>query len=359
MRAAVLRHAGDTKLDVVTDAEAVDVGAGEVKVRIRATGVCHTDLSVIDGVIPANPPVVLGHEGAGEIIEVGDNVPDLAVGDHVVVAWVPPCGRCRRCLEGQAHLCSQVSTANAGRHRFRIDGQPAFAFAGVGTMADEITLPHQSVVRIDSDVPWDVASLLGCGVTTGVGAAINAAKVTPGASVVVFGAGGIGISIIQGARIAGAAEIVAVDPFPSKREGALKFGATHAVAPEDLAEMQPQITGDEGFDFAFEAVGTPRTIRATYDAARRGGTACIVGAGGYADKVEFSPFELFFSDKKLVGTLYGSSDVRRDFPRIVRLWKAGRIDLEGMITQKLPLEDINRAFDDMKGGTVVRTVIDM
>jgi S-(hydroxymethyl)glutathione dehydrogenase/alcohol dehydrogenase len=359
MRAAVLRQRGDDKLDVVVDAEAVAVGPGEVRVRIRATGVCHTDLSVINGVIPSNPPVVLGHEGAGEITEVGSGVPELAVGDHVVVAWVPPCGHCHRCLEGQPHLCNQVSTANADKHRFEIGGQPAFAFAGVGTMAEEITIPHQSVVRIDRDVPWDVASLLGCGVTTGIGAAINAAKVTPGSSVVVFGAGGIGISIIQGAKVAGAAEIVAVDPFPAKREGVRRFGATHAVAPEGLADLQHELTGGEGFDFAFEAVGTPATIRATYDAARRGGTACIVGAGGMSEKVEFSPFELFATDRKLVGTLYGSSDVRRDFPRIVRLWKAGRIDLEGMITQKLPLEEVNRAFDDMQGGKVIRTVIDL
>ena len=359
MRAAVLRRLGDEQLDVVTNAEAVDPGDGEVKVRIRATGVCHTDLSVINGVLPANPPVVLGHEGAGEIVEVGPGVPDLAVGDHVVVAWVPPCGRCRRCLEGQPHLCGQVSAAHAGKHRFLVDGQPVAAFVGCGTMADEITIPYQSVVRIDADVPWDVASLLGCGVTTGIGAAINAAKVTPGSSVVVFGAGGIGISIIQGAKVAGAAEIVAVDPFESKREGVRRFGATHAVAPDELADLSRDLTGGEGFDFAFEAVGTPGTIRAAYDAARRGGTACVVGAGGFTDMVSFSAFELFASDKKLVGTLYGSSDVRRDFPRIIRLWKAGRIDLEGMITQKLPLEDINRAFDDMKAGKVVRTVIDM
>jgi S-(hydroxymethyl)glutathione dehydrogenase/alcohol dehydrogenase len=251
-----------------------------------------------------------------------------------------------------------VSAATA-RPRFTIGGEPVFSFTGIGTMAEEIVVAHQSVVRIDPDVPWDVASLLGCGVTTGVGAAINSAKVTPGSSVVVFGCGGIGISIIQGARIAGAAEIVAVDPFANKRELALRFGATHAAAPEDLAALTAGLLEEGGYDYAFEAVGTAGTIRAAYDAARRGGTACVVGAGGFTEKVEFTPFELFYTDKTLTGTLYGSSDVRRDFPRLVRLWKAGRLNLEDMITQKLDLEDINTAFDDMKNGKVVRTVIEL
>jgi len=359
MRAAVLSHPGDGKLVIVTDAEPSAVEAGEVRVRIRSTGVCHTDLSVINGTMPSRPPVVLGHEGAGEIVEVGPGVPNLAVGDHVVLAWVPPCGRCRRCLEGQAYLCSQVSSTTHLKARFTIGGEPVYAFAGLGTMAEAITVAYQSVVAIDAEVPWDVASLIGCGVTTGVGAALNSAKVTPGSSVVVFGCGGIGISIIQGARIAGAAEIVAVDPIPAKREQALRFGATHMVSPEEFAELSTTLVGGEGFDFAFEAVGSAQTIRGVYDAARRGGTACIVGAGRSDETVAFSPFELFYNDKTLTGTLYGSSDVRRDFPRLVRLWKAGRLDLTGMITQKLPLEDVNRAFTDMKDGRVIRTVIDL
>jgi len=358
VRAALLRNSGDDRLEVVTDAKPIATEAGEVRVRVHATGVCHTDLSVINGVIPSKPPMVLGHEGAGEILEVGPGVPDLAVGDHVVLAWVPPCGRCRRCLEGQAYLCGRVA-ATSEKPRFSIDGEPAFAFTGIGTMAEEIVVAHQSVVRIDPDVPWDVASLLGCGVTTGVGAAINSAKVTPGSSVVVFGCGGIGVSIIQGARIAGAAEIVAVDPFENKRDLALRFGATHAAAPEDLAALTGGLLEEDGYDYAFEAVGTAGTIRAAYDAVRRGGTACVVGAGGFTEKVEFSPFELFYNDKTLTGTLYGSSDVRREFPRLVRLWKAGRLDLEGMITQKLALEDVNTAFADMQSGKVIRTVIEL
>lgn len=357
MRAAVLMAKGDEHARIVTDAEPIAVGPTDVRVRVHATGVCHTDLSVIRGIIPSRPPVVLGHEGAGEVIDVGAAVTHLNIGDHVVVSWIPPCGRCRRCIEGQPYLCNAISTATNSSPRFTVAGEPVHAFAGAGTMAEEITLPAQAAVAIDPTVPWDVASLLGCGVTTGIGAAINAAKVTPGSSVAVFGAGGIGISIIQGARVAGAAELVAIDPVESKRNMALAFGATHAVDPAGFADLRQDLTGGEGFDFAFEAVGATATIRATYDAARRGGTACIVGAGRADEKVEFSPFELFSSDKRLIGTLYGSSDVRRDFPRIIRLWKAGRIDLEEMVTRTRPLEELDQAFADMSTGRVIRTVL--
>jgi S-(hydroxymethyl)glutathione dehydrogenase/alcohol dehydrogenase len=359
MRAAVLRQIGDEELEVVDGVTTVPMGSGEIRVRIAATGVCHTDLSAMAGVIPTQVPVVLGHEGAGEVLEVGERVPGLGVGDHVVVAWVPPCGTCPRCLGGQANICLTRQVRTSIEPRFRVGQEELYAFVGVATMAEEVILPYQSVVKIDSDVPWAIASLLGCGVMTGVGAALNAAKVQPGSSVVVLGCGGIGASIIQGARICGAAEIVAVDPVESKREAMKALGASHAVSFEELESLKADLTGGEGFDYAFEAVGRPATIRATYDLARRGGTACIVGAGGLTDKVEFNAMELFATDKKLVGTLYGSGDVRRDFPLLLRLWRTGRLDLDAMVTQKLRLEDINQALRDMVGGSVIRTVIEM
>src|SRR5581483_4862338 len=221
----------------------------------------------------------------------------------------------------------------------------------------EVVLPAQGVVKIDNDVPWDIASLIGCGVTTGVGAAINSAKVVPGSSVVVFGCGGVGISIIQGARVAGAAEIVAVDLVESKLEDAKRFGATHAVTPDALDGVRNAVTGGQGFDYAFEAIGIPLTIRATYDAVRRGGVATVVGMGRPDAMVEFNAFELFFSEKTLRGTVYGSADVRKDFSRIIRLWRAGRLDLDGMISQRLGLKEINKGFEDMKAGTVIRSVV--
>ena len=360
MRAAVLRQVGDDKVDIVDTMEVEDVGPGMVRVAIRATGVCHSDLSVMNGTIPQPAPCVLGHEGAGEVVEVGAGVTDLAVGDHVVVVWVPPCGQCNLCLTGQANLCTNIMFSVAGGSpHFRLGGDPVFGMAGTGTFAEQVVLPQQAVVKVPHDVPWEIASLIGCGVTTGVGAAINAAKVQPGSSVIVFGCGGVGMAVIQGARLAGAAEIVAVDLVEAKREDAKRFGATHAVAPEGVGAARDEITGGAGFDYGFEVIGLPTTIRAVYDAVRRGGTACVVGVGRVEEKVEFNAFEFFFNEKHLLGTIYGSSDVRVDFPRLLRLWKAGRLDLEGMISKRADLEGINQAFDDMKAGRVIRTVIEV
>jgi S-(hydroxymethyl)glutathione dehydrogenase/alcohol dehydrogenase len=286
-------------------------------------------------------------------------VTNVAVGDHVIVAWMPPCGKCQYCLRGEARLCLEVLMAGGAMPRFLIDGAPCFGFAGTGTFAEEVVLPAQGVVKIDNEVPWEIASLIGCGVTTGVGAAINSAKVVPGSSVVVFGCGGVGISIIQGARVAGAAEIVAVDLVESKLADAKRFGATHAVTPDALDPVKNQITGGQGFDYAFEAIGIPLTIRSTYDAIRRGGTATVVGMGRNDAMVEFNAFELFFMEKTLRGTVYGSADVRRDFARIIRLWRAGRLDLEGMISQRLGLKEINKGFEDMRAGTVIRSVVEI
>lgn len=359
MRAAVLRQIGDTKVDVVDNLGVVDTGPGLVRVKIRATGICHTDLHAMDGTVPQTVPAVLGHEGAGEIVEVGEGVSGLAVGDHVIVAWIPPCGTCDNCLRGQPNLCTTIMIALGFEPRFRLGDEVVHGLIGTGTFAEEMVLPAQSVVKIPDDVPFEIASLLGCGVMTGVGAAINTARVEPASSVVVFGCGGVGISVIQGARICGAAEIVAVDLLESKRNDALRFGATHAVSPDELAELSMQLTGGEGFDYGFEVIGLSSTIRATFDAVRRGGTCVVVGAGRLDDMVEFNAFELFYLEKTLVGSLYGSADVRRDFHRLLRLWRTGRLDLEGLITQRIGIEGINEAFDDLRTGRVLRTVIEM
>jgi S-(hydroxymethyl)glutathione dehydrogenase/alcohol dehydrogenase len=358
MRAAVLRQTGDEKLEILNDVEVQPPQAGFVRIAVRATGVCHSDLSAMNGTIPQPAPAVLGHEGAGEVVEVGAGVTSVAVGDHVIVAWIPPCGTCAYCLRGQANLCSTLMAAGY-LPRFSSGGTPVFGMAGTGTFAEELVVPEQAAIKIPADVPWAVASLIGCAVMTGVGAAINAAKVQPGSSVVVFGCGGVGISIIQGARLAGAAEIVAVDLVEAKREDARRFGATHAVGPDELASLAPEIGDGDGFDYGFEAIGLPTTIRAAYDAVRRGGTVCVVGVGRMDQMVQFNAFELFYAEKKLMGTLYGSADVRVDFHRMIRLWRAGRLDLEGMITQRLALEDINQAFEDLKAGRVIRTLIEI
>ena len=358
MKAAVLRNVGDETLDVVDDMEVTDPGPGEVTVKIEATGVCHSDLSGMNGTIPTGTPVVLGHEGAGIVERVGEGVTDVAVGDHVIVAWSPPCGRCVNCAARKSpHLCMEVQMASLFANRFVENGNPVSGFAGTGTFAERATLPVQAAIKIDDDVPFEVASLIGCGVTTGVGAAINTAKVTPGSSVVVFGCGGVGIAAIQGARIAGAAEIVAVDLVDRKLDDAKRFGATHSCKPEELDSLKATLTGGEGFDYSFEAIGLPSTMRASYDAIRRGGTACIVGVGKLDEFVQFSAFELFFSEKNLVGSYYGSADVRTDFHKLLGFYKDGSLPLADMITRRIKLDDINDAFDAMQRGEVIRQVI--
>ena len=228
MRAAVLRNIGDEVLEVRDDIEVTDPGPGQVKVKIEATGVCHSDLSVMNGTIPQPAPAVLGHEGAGIVDEVGEGVTSLSPGDHVIVAWSPPCGICEFCTgRGQPNLCSNIQFGSMAVPHFHQDGEPVNGMAGAGTWAEATVLPQEGAVKIDDDVPLEVASLIGCAVMTGVGAAINTAKVTPGSSVVVFGCGGVGISAIQGARIAGAADIVAVDLNEAKLDTAKGFGATH------------------------------------------------------------------------------------------------------------------------------------
>lgn len=357
MRAAVLRNVGDEKVEVHDDVTVDDPGPGEVKVKIHATGVCHSDLSAMTGTIPNPLPAVLGHEGAGEIVAVGEGVTNVKEGDHIIVAWMPPCGACKFCLTGQANLCIQVLMKNSAAMHFNVGGQPVFGFTGIGTFAEEVVMPSQAAVPIPNDVPFEIASLVGCGVMTGVGAAINAAKIEPGSTVIVYGCGGVGIAAIQGARIAGAAEIVAVDVVDSKLEDAKRFGATHAVKPNKVSDVSFELTSGDGFDYALECIGNPNTIRAAYDAVRRGGTAVIVGVGRADEMIEFNAFEFFWTEKTLRGTMYGSADVRVDFARVLRLWRSGRLDLEGMITRRLDLGDINDAFEAMRRGEVIRQVI--
>ena len=358
MKAAVLNNVGDTKLEIRDDVTTVEPGANQVKVRIRATGVCHSDLSAMNGTLPVTVPAVLGHEGAGEVVQVGPGVTTLAEGDHVIVCWSPQCGVCRDCAAGQPQLCMAYVMESFTEARFRSGGDtPLFGMAGAGTFTEELILPAPGAIKVDSDIPFDVASLIGCGVMTGAGAALNSAKVVPGSSVVVIGCGGVGISAIQGARVCGASTIVAVDPVESKQKWAKQFGATHAVSPDDLPGAIQELTGGEGFDYGFEVVGRSQTMRSAFDATRRGGTTVIVGVGRVEDMVSFSAFELFYSEKTIKGSYYGSANIVRDFPRLLNLWRAGRIDLEGMITRRLELEDVNDAMDSMQAGEVIRQVI--
>ncbi len=359
MLAAIMREVGEVNLDVCDDVEMLDLGPDDVAIKITHTGVCHSDVSAMNGTIPQAPPAVLGHEGAGIIEEVGSDVDDLAPGDHVIVMWSPPCGKCIYCTgRHQPNLCVNITFGEMARMKFTQGGQEIGGMAGAGTFAEKMLMPRQGVVKIDDDIPLDVASLIGCGVMTGAGAALNTAKISPGSSALVIGAGGVGVAAIQGARIAGAAEIVAVDKNPAKLDEAISFGATHAVLPEDLEGAKNEITGGDGFDYALECVGVPALMRTAYDMTRRGGTCCIVGVGRMEEMVSFNAFELFYNEKTLIGSYYGGTDARTDFHRLLRLWKTGKLDLERMITRRITIDEINPALEAVRNGEVVRQVIE-
>lgn len=248
---------------------------------------------------------------------------------------------------------------NAGTPNFKRPGGDVFGFAGTGTFTEEVVVGAGCAVPIPDDVPFEIAALIGCGVTTGLGAAINTAKVEAGSSVAVIGCGGVGISTIQGARVQGAAQIIAVDPVASRREAALRFGATEAVAPDGLADAKQRITGGEGFDYVFEVVGKSATARTAYENTRRGGTLCVVGAGAMDDNFQVNMFELFFDEKRILPSMYGGGDVLRSYERAIVLWRAGRIDLESMITHRVRLDGINDALDQMRTGESLRTCIEL
>jgi S-(hydroxymethyl)glutathione dehydrogenase/alcohol dehydrogenase len=357
MRAAVLHTTGDETLDVA-EVEVVSFGPGRVRVRMHKAGLCHSDLSAMSGVLGHPAPFVPGHEGAGEVVEVGEGVSHVKPGDRVIVCWMPPCDRCPSCKAGDGHLC-RSGYGNLAHPGFKTGETVIPGMLGAGTFAEEVVIAGYAAIPIPDDVPYDIAALIGCGVTTGIGAALNTAKVKPGSSVVVIGLGGVGISILQGAKVAGAAQIIAVDPTPNRREWALRFGATEAIAPEELAEATKRVTGGFGFDYAFEAVGRPATLRAAYDAARLGGTVCLVGAGSRTDLTDLSMGELVMSEKAVLPSFYGGDDIRRTYATIIDLWRAGRIDLESMITHHVTLPEINEAIRQMHTGEALRTIIDI
>jgi S-(hydroxymethyl)glutathione dehydrogenase / alcohol dehydrogenase len=357
MRAAVLHAIGDEKFEIRNDVTVIGPARGEVRIRVRAAGVCHSDMSARDGGLPQPVPAVLGHEAAGDVIEVGDGVDGVAVGDRVIANWMPACGSCPSCVRGEPYLCVTHVMMGYVQPRFMAGDTPLIGMAGLGAFAEEIVVPAVGAVRIGDDVPYDVAALVGCGVMTGVGAVINTAQVRPGEKVVVIGCGGVGIAAIQGARLSGATTIVAVDTVEAKHEVARRFGATHAVTPDGLSDLSTEVTAGEGFDYAFDVVAIPQTLRSAWTAARRGGAVVVVGAGRIEHQVEFNPFELLFEGKRILSSLYGSADARRDYARLLDLWRAGHLDLDGMISHRLRLDDIDGALGALGRGDVIRQVI--
>ena len=361
MRAAILTAQG-APVEVVDDLEVGAPRAGEVRVRIAATGVCHSDLSLQNGSFPWPTPCVMGHEGAGEIIALGDGVEDLRVGQHCVISWVPHCGSCYFCEHGQVHLCQEHRRSGGamadGTFRFARGGSEMGGFIWSGTWAAETVLRRSQVVPVDDDVPFDVAALIGCGVLTGVGAVFNTARITPGERVAVIGCGGVGLNVIQGARIAGASAIIAIDPVASKREMALKVGATHACAPDDARAVTKDATDGIKPDAVFEVVGKAALQREAHELVRPGGRAVLVGVPGQGDDPTFSGLgQLFFNEKRILPSYYGSCDPRTDVPRIVSLWRAGMLDLASLVTDTRDLADAGAALEELARGEAIRTVL--
>jgi S-(hydroxymethyl)glutathione dehydrogenase/alcohol dehydrogenase len=357
MRAAVFVEQ-DRPL-VIEDVEPVDPGPQDVVVQIGASGVCHSDLSVMNGGLPIPPPCILGHEGTGTIDWVGSEVTNLEKGDRVVATFVPACGQCWFCVHDASNLCVGTADTAMAPRATRPDGSVAPGFAGLGTFTDVMTVRAAQAVKVESDLPDEQLALIGCGVTTGVGAALNTAEIEPGSSVAVIGCGGVGQAVIQGARIAGAARIIAVDPVELKRKAAEQLGATDLVDPaagDPVAQVQA-LTGGRGADYAFEVIGLPETIVQAFMTARRGGTAVVVGMARWDSQVTLPGFNLFYDEKRLLGSVYGSSQVRRDFQRFIDLVETDRLDLGAMVSRTIKLDEVNDAFRAMEAGEVIRSVI--
>jgi S-(hydroxymethyl)glutathione dehydrogenase/alcohol dehydrogenase len=354
---AVILEAFNAKLRV-KEVAASGLQSRQVVVQLGASGVCHSDLSMVRGQYPVKPPIILGHEGAGTVLEVGAGVRRVKPGDRVIASFTPVCGECWQCVRGSTHLCESTGAFGA-YSRGSVDGEDLPPQGGLGTMAETMTVFEDYLVKVHTDLPDEQLALMGCGVTTGLGASLWTARVTPGSTVAVFGAGGVGIAAIQGARIAGAAEIIAVDPVPAKEKTAKSFGATLFVNPanHDPVEQIRELTAGRGVDYSLEVVGNVETMRQAYFAARRGGTVVYVGALRSDITLELPANDMHAGAKTIVGCANGSAQVRSAYPQMISLAEAGRLDLSSMISRRFSLEGINDAFDAMIAGEVVRSVL--
>jgi len=363
MRAAVLERPGEP-LVVVDDVDIERPPAGHVRVRVAYCGVCHSDLSIAEGVFPSPVPIVLGHEAAGVVEEIGADVEHLRVGDPVVLTPVAPCGTCYWCVRGEPGVCANAmnvvtNTFRDGRTGLARGGEVVYRGVGVGAFGALVVTLATGAVKIPADVPLDVACVIGCAVQTGVGAVLNTARVEEGATVLVQGLGGVGLSVVQGARLAGAARIIAVDPVAARREAAERLGATDTLDPSsgDVAEQVHALTG-VGVDYAFDAVGRAALVHTGIAATRSGGTTVCVGAPPIDEAISIAPAALFtLTEKRVVGCALGSCNSLREIPRLIALWQAGRLDLEGLITARRPLAEINEAMDDLRASRGIRTVL--
>ncbi|MBW2313957.1 MAG: S-(hydroxymethyl)glutathione dehydrogenase/class III alcohol dehydrogenase [Deltaproteobacteria bacterium] len=366
VRAAVAWEAG--KPLAIETVQLEGPKAGEVLVEVKATGLCHTDAYTLSGRDPEGLfPSIMGHEGAGVVLEVGAGVSSVAPGDHVIPLYIPECRQCKACLSGKTNLCIAIRATQGqglmpdGTSRFSLGGDVLHHYMGTSTFASHTVLPEISVAKVRPDAPFDKICYIGCGVTTGIGAVINTAKVEPGANVVVFGLGGIGLNVLQGARMAGADKIVGVDTNPAKRELAEQFGMTHFVNPKevegDLVAYLIDLT-DGGADYSFECIGRTDTMRQALECCHRGwGESVIVGVAGAGEEISTRPFQLV-TGRVWKGTAFGGARSRTQVPKIVDWYMEGKIEIDSLITHKLPLERINHGFDLMHEGKSIRTVVE-
>jgi len=362
-RAAILFEAGQ-KLEVC-EVDVQDPGPGEVRIKLVAAGVCHTDLHVMTGDLSAPLPAILGHEGAGIVSDVGSGVTSVRPGDHVIPLWRLSCGECEYCTGGRPALCPVGTEIRGtgrlldGTSRFSLDGKEIKHFAGVSSFSNYTVLPEGAVLKIPENLPLELAAVLGCAVITGVGAVINAAEVKPGRTVAVFGAGGVGVNVVQGAVLAGAQTIIAVDRFDSRLEKAIEFGATHTVnaSEGDVVEKVRDLTGGRGVDYAFEAVGLPVVAQQAYNCLAKRGVAMIVGVPPMASDVTVSSTMLVYEERVLTGSLYGSAAPKTDIPRMIDLYRGGSLKLDELLTHRYPIEEINEAYDALKSGETLRSVV--
>jgi S-(hydroxymethyl)glutathione dehydrogenase/alcohol dehydrogenase len=359
MKAAVLYEA--KKPLVVEEIEIEEPKQGEVMVKLAAAGVCHSDLHFMEGLWQYPLPVLMGHEGAGIVEKVGQGVTSVKPGDHVVLSWTPSCGMCPNCVRGKPYLCTghgSGPTMRDGTSRLKKGDQRINHFISVSSFAEYAVLPEIGMVKVRDDAPLDKVALVGCGVMTGVGAVINTAKVEVGSSVAVFGCGGVGLNVVQGANLAAATTIIAVDTLDNKLEMAKQFGATHVVnaSKEDPLAKIREITGG-GADYAFEVIGKAEVIAQAFDSVKPGGTAVAVGMPPLGSQLTLNAALIFMQAKTLMGCNYGSARFRVDMPMLVDLYMAGRLKLDELVSRTYPIEKINEAFDAMKNGEVARSII--
>jgi S-(hydroxymethyl)glutathione dehydrogenase/alcohol dehydrogenase len=362
MRAAVLREFGSPM--EITEVEVEDPRAGEVLVKVAASGVCGSDIKALDGKSPVvrELPYILGHESAGVVAATGPGVTSVKPGDHVIIAMNGPCGSCRNCARGNLHLCSGRARMSAimglmgdGTTRLTVDGTAARPMIGIGSFAEYAVVAEATCVKVGKDAPLDLLALTACGVVTGVGAVLNTARVEPGSSVLVVGCGGVGLNVIQGAVLAGATTIIAADVVDAKLELAKEFGATHTILADDLAGQVGEIVRG-GADYAFDVTGNAEVLARAFSATQSGGTTVMVGSPPAGQTIGVPPQTLFAS-RRLMGTQGGDAAPARDLPLLVDLYRRGRLNLEGLVSERVPLEKVNEAVEHVRSGAVARSVI--